>query len=130
MINLLDILEHKNINIEAKKTISNKEKNLIPLYSKQIKDEQNPVKIELMERKKYEIKSIIKTFIPFDNENYLVLGLDTGEIQIYEEKEKEDTKEKCLKKLLEINEFNDEINNLCEIDKDKLVASDIKKILK
>jgi hypothetical protein len=31
---------------------------------------------------------------------------------------------------LEINEFNNEINNLCEIDKDKLVASDIKKNIK
>ena len=56
MINILDILEHKNINIEAKKTISYKEKNLIPLYSKKIEDEQNPIKVELMERKKYEIK--------------------------------------------------------------------------
>ena len=129
IINILDLLGQ--VNIEAKKNLSiQKEKVLLPLYSRKLQEEYNAIKVEEMEKKIYEVNSIIKTFIPFDEQKYLVLGLDTGEIQIYEEKEDNENKELVLEKKLEINEFNNEINNLCEIDIDKIVASDIKSNIK
>ena len=128
IINILNVLGKKDTNIETKKTISLKEKISIPHFTKQFDDENKAIKVELMEKKRYELKSIIKTFICFDDNKYLILGFDTGEIKIYEEKE--ENKEKYLIKKLEINEFDNEINNLCEIDQDKIVASDIKKNIK
>ena len=124
IINILELLGQKDINIESKKNVLPKEKNLFPLFSKKHLEELNGTKLEFMDKKEYEINSIIKTFIPFDEQEYLILGLDTGDIQIYEEKE--ENNENILKKKLEINEFKNEVNNLCEIDLDKIVASDIK----
>ena len=123
--NIIDLLGQ--VNIETKKNCSI-QKVSIPIYSKKLQDEYNTIKVEEMDKKIYEINSIIKAFIPFDEQKYFVLGLDTGEIQIYEEKE--DNNELILEKKLEINEFNNEINNLCEIDIDKIVASDIKSNIK
>ena len=110
IINILNILGKKDINIETKKTISLKEKVIIPHFTRQFEDENNAIKMELMEKRRYEFNSIIKTFIPFDDGKYLVLGFNTGNIQIYEEKE--ENKEKLIAKKLEIKEFNNEINNI------------------
>ena len=129
IINILNILGKKDINIETKPTMSIQQENIpIPPFNSQYVKDTDPIKIELMKKQKYELKSNIKTFIPFDEQKYLILGLETGEIQISEEKE--ENNEKILIKKLIINEFNNEINNLCEIDKDKIVASDIKKNIK
>ena len=84
-------------------------------------DKKNIKEIKLikdMNKKKFELDSEIRCFLPFDKENYLILGMSTGEIIICEKKE-DDIKEK-----LRIKEFQSEINHICEIDKHLIIASD------
>ena len=134
-IDLLNSLGKKQINIESKKNLIVKEKKISPLYTDKIIEDTNKLKVENMEKKKYVIKKKVTTFTPFNEDKYLLIGLETGKIRIYKEilNEKNEKGEEIndyLKKILTIKEFYNEINNICELDSDKIVASDIKNKIK
>lgn len=140
----LDIYESyqkKDLKIETKSNIE-KEVNINNSITNTFTDYKGKNKIENMAMKNYELKSEVKSFITFNNNNYFILGYKTGEIELelYEKKnnvDKKETNEKIedknevtlFQKLL-IKEFQNEINNICEIDCDKIVASDIKNNVK
>lgn len=135
LIELQEIIGKKDTNIESKKNLAiQREKKIFQLYSDKIANDRNKIKLEFMEKKKYEFKSTITSFISFDENKYFVLGFKNGKIKIYEEannfNEKKEENENCLVKKLTIKEFDNEINNICGIDYDKFVSSDIKKMIK
>ena len=120
-IDILDEFYKNEINIEYKIYIKNRES----------EDEKNLKKIDKeikllkdMNKKHFELNSKITNLIPFDNENYLILGLGNGEISIC------CTKEDNLIEKLKITEFDKEIAYLCEIDKNIIVAADIDNYIK
>lgn len=130
---LIDILEEFNkteIIIESKTNINpeeenskieNNEKDQI-LKNKEIK------LIKDMNKKKFELNEKVKCIIPFDKDNdnhdFILLGLNSGEIKICE------TKDDRLNEKLSIKEFKREISHICEIDQNLFVASDINNNLK
>ena len=73
-----------------------------------------------MQKKIIELSSEIKTLKLFDKEKYFVLGLKSGEITINEQKESN------LDEKIKIKEFDFPINQICEIDKNLIIASDEK----
>ena len=115
-INILDDFNQTEVNIEAKSNIINKEKGKEDVEEK-INNEIKQIKE--MRLKKYELNIKIKCLIPFEKENYMILGMETGEIKIC------DSKEAGLKEKLNIKEFDSEINHICEIDKNLIIVSDI-----
>ena len=130
-INLLNKFIKKEINIEAKKSIViEKEKNIDHLSSNKSNDDINKIKVENMFKFKHELKSKVKYMIPFNEALFLILGFSDGNINIYEQQKNEKDIENNLIKKLSIKEFENEINNICEIDKDLIVASDIKNNIK
>ena len=117
-INILDDYNQTEINIEAKSNIINKEKIKEDAEDK-IKINKEIKQIKEMHLKKYELNNKIKCLIPFEKENYMLLGMETGEIKIC------DSKEAGLKEKLNIKEFDSAVNHICEIDRKLIVASDI-----
>jgi hypothetical protein len=131
-IDLLDNLNNKDLNIESKKNILlQKDKKLHALLPPKFNNNINELKIENMDKNKYELKHTVKKIIPFNEEQYIVVGLESGKIRIYEEqkKSKDENNEKegneYLNKKLTIKVFENSINNLCELDKDIIIGSDI-----
>ena len=117
-ITILENFNSQEISIEAKCNVIIPKKNN---EDNKNQDKKNIKEIKLikdMNKKKFELDSEIRCFLPFDKENYLILGMSTGEIIICEKKE-DDIKEK-----LRIKEFQSEINHICEIDKHLIIASD------
>ena len=80
--------------------------------------------IKDMNKKKFELNSKINCAIPFNDDNNLLLGLDSGEIKICE------TKDNGLFEKLSIKEFQKEISHICDVDKNLFVATDIIQNLK
>ena len=119
-ISILENFNSQEINIEAKcKVVPIKEGNE-DLKKKDKKN--NEIKeIKNMFKKKFELESPIKCFLPFNKKNYLMLGISSGEILICETKGDE------FKEKLRIKAFDYEIEHLCEIDKNLIIATDIKK---
>ena len=146
-LNVLDDYDKRNLDVESKKSLTiqtGKNNNALPkLFSDKYLDDENKTKVEYMKPLQYEFKSKVETLIPFNDGKYLILGLNSGKIGLYEEKKKiveieneknddEEEKENCwylFQKLL-IEEFKNPIKNLCAIDKDKIVASDKTNIIK
>ena len=88
-------------------------------------DKQNEIKlIKEMKRKILELPNDIKCFIPFQKENYVILGYNTGEIQIAE------IEGDIIKDKLKFKVFDLELSHICEIDKNLIIASDIKNNIK
>ena len=116
-INMLDDFNQTELNIEAKNNIINKGKG--KEMEEKVKNNKEIKQIKEMNLKKYELNSKIKCLIPFEKDNYIILGMDTGEIRICDSKENE------LKEKFNIKEFDSEINHICEIDKELIIASDI-----
>ena len=128
-ISLLDHFLKKEIKIETKKNILlESEKNKSPKIK--YMDERNRIKIENMDKNKYDLKSKIKCMIPFDNQKMLVIGFINGKIKIYEENKEKKANENKLNKKLTIKAFENEISNICELDRDLIIASDIKNNIK
>ena len=127
-ITLFDNLNKKDLNIESKKNISlhKEKKNKLPPQ----------IKIENMNEKKIVEKHNVKVLIPFDEEKYIIVGYDNGDIRIYDEpKEGKIENNECndnekINEKLTLEVFKNEINNICEIDKDIIIASDINNIIK
>ena len=135
LFDVLDDFDKKDLNIESKEKISIElKKNNSPienLLSEDKKIDIDGYKIENMEEKNYKLNSKVKCLIPFDSNNYFIIGYDTGEIELCKENIiDEEEKVFNLDKKLKIKEFNNEIDNLCEIDSDKIVASDIQNNIK
>ena len=127
-LSLLNKCIKKEINIEAKKSLTlEREKKFKSDISN---DENTKIKVENMVKFKHELKSKVKCMIPFNENKLLIFGLDNGKIRIYEEQKNEKKLENILIKKLSIKEFENEINNICGIDKDLIVASDIKNNIK
>ena len=122
LIDILDDFNKTEIIIESKTNIKNEEKEKINMRQTQLNKELKLIKD--MCKKKFELDSRINCLTPFDEDNYLLIGLNTGEIKICEAKEEE------LIENLVIKEFNFEISHICEIDKDLFVATDVKSNLK
>ena len=127
---------NKDINIEAKKNLNfiikkEKKPEINDLYSKDIIDNINKNKVENMESNKYQLKSSkIKCITTFNNDKTLIMGLNSGKIKIFEENEKYEKNENALVKKLSIKVSENEINNICQIDKDLIVVSDINYCIK
>ena len=119
-ISIFDNFKSKEINIEAKCRVQpqKKENEVIKKPEKKIKEIKE---IKNMSKKKFELESPIKCFLPFNKESFIMLGMKTGEIIISEVKG-EDFLEK-----LRIKVFDCEIEHLCEIDKNLIIAIDINK---
>ena len=142
-LEVLDDYNKKDINVESKKSLkftTGKSNQILPiLYSNKQIDDDNKNKVEFMEEKQYYCKSSVECFIPFKENKYLILGLNTGKIFVYEEEEKKvgdekenekNNDENNLSQKLIIEEFKNPIKCLCVIDEDKIVVSDIKNIIK
>ena len=137
LLNDINNISQKELKKESKiKDILRKDKQIGPLYSELKKDEIDKLKIENMNKRKYELGENATSFIPFDNDKYLIIGYENGLINIYQEKkapkeneknsdEKSENHDYFLGKLLSIKEFKYEINNICELDKGLIIASDI-----
>ena len=119
-ISIFDNFKSKDINIEAKCRIVPIKK-LSEYVIKPDKKIKEIKEIKNMFKKKFELESPIKCFIPFNKESFIILGMKTGEIIISEVKG-----EDCIEKL-RIKEFDCEIEHLCEIDKNLIIATDINK---
>ena len=119
-ISIFDNFKSKEINIESKcKIVPTKKVNeVIKKPDKKIKEIKE---IKNMSKKKFELESPIKCFLPFNKESFIMLGMKTGDIIISEVKG-----ENFLEKL-RINVFDCEIEHLCEIDKNLIIATDINK---
>ena len=119
-ISIFDNFKSKDINIEAKCRIvpTKKLNEYVIKPDKKIKEIKE---IKNMFKKKFELESPIKCFIPFNKESFIILGMKTGEIIISEVKG-----EDCIEKL-RIKVFEREIEHLCEIDKNLIIATDINK---
>ena len=119
-ISIFDNFKSKDINIEAKCRIvpTKKVNEYVIKPDKKIKEIKE---IKNMFKKKFELESPIKCFIPFNKESFIILGMKTGEIIISEVKG-----EDCIEKL-RIKVFEREIEHLCEIDKNLIIATDINK---
>ena len=119
-ISIFDNFKSKDINIEAKCRIvpTKKVSEYVIKPDKKIKEIKE---IKNMFKKKFELESPIKCFIPFNKESFIILGMKTGEIIISEVKG-----EDCIEKL-RIKVFDCEIEHLCEIDKNLIIATDINK---
>jgi hypothetical protein len=146
-LNVLDDYDKRNLDVESKKSLTiqtGKNNNALPkLFSDKYLDDENKTKVEYMRPLQYEFKSKVESLISFNDGKYLILGLNSGKIGLYEEKKKivevenekndeDEEKENCwylFQKLL-IEEFKNPINNLCAIDTDKIVASDKTNIIK
>ena len=92
-ITILENFNSQEISIEAKCNVIIPKKNN---EDNKNQDKKNIKEIKLikdMNKKKFELDSEIRCFLPFDKENYLILGMSTGEIIICEKKE-DDIKEK------------------------------------
>ena len=129
-LDILNDYEKKDLNIKSKENLLIEYKNRNPAIEKLRSDDKKLdeilFKVENMEEKKYELKSVVKCLTPFDSNNYLIIGYNTGEIELCKEniinKEENDLN---LDIKLKIKEFSTEISNICSIDNDKIVASDI-----
>ena len=119
-ISIFDNFKSKDINIEAKCRIvpTKKLNEYVIKPDKKIKEIKE---IKNMFKKKFELESPIKCFLPFNKESFIMLGMKTGDIIISEVKG-----ENFLEKL-RINVFDCEIEHLCEIDKNLIIATDINK---
>ena len=124
----LDLIQIKDLNIEKKNNLKTVQG--LTLYSESLKKKNNLNKIENMDKKKYEfdINVKVKCLSSFD-ENKLIIGLSSSEINILEEKKGNDS-EKYLELVKSIKEFKNEVNNICELDKDMFIASDIENNVK
>lgn len=129
-IDLLDNFLRKEIKIETKKNVilESETKNKSPKIK--YMDERNKIKIENMDKNKYDLKSKIKCMIPFDDQKMLMIGFINGKIKIYEENKEKKANENNLIKKLTIKAFENEISNICELDQDLIIASDIKNNIK
>ena len=76
-------------------------------------------KLDEMKKLKMEMQSEVKCFSSFNNDKNLIIGLDTGEIEVYEFCD-----EKTFKLKLKINEFHREIKFICELDCNILAVTD------
>ena len=134
-LEIYDNFIKKDLRIESKRNITIEiDKNISQISNLYI-DHEKKNKVENMIMKNYELKTEVKSFITFNKNHYFILGFNTGEIGLYEEKKyvnenKENEKKDNLFEKLSIKEFKNEINNICEIDSDKIVASDIKNDIK
>ena len=126
-INLLEKFSKKEINISAKKNLVIKtESKVNKLFSSSLSDEIDKLKVENMVNYKHEMKSSkVKCIIPFNENKMIIAGLSSGKIKIFEQQKKEDETTDLLIKKLSIKAFEKEISNLCEIDSDLIVATDI-----
>ena len=79
---------------------------------------------------KYEFKSKVNCLIPFKEKQFIILGFDTGKIKIFKENKNEREEGNNLIKMLTIQAFEKEIKNICEIDNDLIVVTDIENNLK
>ena len=119
-ISIFDNFKSKDINIEAKCRIvpTKKLNEYVIKPDKKIKEIKE---IKNMFKKKFELESPIKCFLPFNKESYIMLGMKTGEIIIGE------VKGENFMERLRIKVFDSEVNQLCEIDKNLIIATDINK---
>ena len=119
-ITIYDNFKSKDINIESKyrEVPTKKENEVLKNIDKKIKEIKE---IKNMFKKKFELESPIKCFLPFNKESYIMLGMKTGEIIIGE------VKGENFMERLRIKVFDSEVNQLCEIDKNLIIATDINK---
>ena len=129
-INLLNKFLVKENKIELKKKLFLKKEAKINQSIVYTNKDNNNLRIENMLENKYELKSKVKCLIPFKEKELIILGFDTGKIKVFEEHKKEREENYYLVKKLTIKAFENEIKNICELDNNLIVASDIKNNLK
>ena len=122
LIKILDEYNKNEIKIESK--INNNIQNIEKENSEKKHNNKEIKLIASMDKKHFQVDSKINCLIPFNQENYLLLGMKKGEISVCEAKGN-DFKEK-----INIKEFDQEITHLCEIDKNLFIASDINNKIK
>ena len=116
LIDILNEYDNKEMITETDNNMESKDK-----LAKKNPNIKNDVKlVNEMQKKIIELSSEIKTLKLFDKEKYFILGLKSGEITINEQKESN------LDEKIKIKEFDFPINQICEIDKNLIIASDEK----
>ena len=110
-------IKEENINKNIKE-FNDKEDEL---NIKQIKRKKNclKTKIEAMKILQLELNSEAKCFCSLNCENYLVIGLKSGKIEVYEF-----IQDEAFKSKIKINEFQNEIKFICELDINLFAATD------
>ena len=120
-IDLLNDFSNKGIIMEMSKDISGKE-------SKIISEKNELFKLENMIKMEYEFDSEVTYLAPFDKDK-IILGFNSGKIQISEEKMEENNQNSLIQKS-SIEAFENGITIICKIDKNLIVSSDNKNITK
>ncbi len=132
--NYIQILNDEiNFNINSQKikddTI-NENKNIFEEEEKKINLDEPPKKkkipkLDEMQKLRIELQSDVKCFSSFNKDKNIIIGLNTGEIDVYEFYGDSNFKFK-----LKINEFQRDIKFICELDTDIFAATDGKNIIK
>ena len=129
-INLLNKFLKKDNKIELKRKFVLKKEKKVNQRINYLDENNNNLRIENMIENKYELKSKVNCLIPFKEKQFIILGFDTGKIKIFEEYKKERENNFNLVIKLTIKDFENPIKNICELDNDLIIASDIKNNLK
>ena len=90
-----------------------------------IEKEKQKIKVKLSDMKsknQYKMTNIIKCFTVINNEKYIILGSDAGDIMIYESSILNG--DNVITKRLNIKEFKNQINSICELDNNTIAVSD------
>ena len=83
-----------------------------------LKEKRNK-KIVEMDKMKITFDSETNSFCPFNQEKYMLFGLKTGEIKMYQQ-----TNKSHFKFILSMKVFGDQVQHICELDKDLISATD------
>ena len=89
-----------------------------------LKEKRNK-KIVEMDKMKLNLDSETNCFCPFNQEKYMLFGLKTGEIKMYQQ-----TNKSHFKYVLSMEAFGDQVQHICELDKDLIAATDGKSTIK
>ena len=74
---------------------------------------------------KLNLDSETNCFCPFNQEKYMLFGLKTGEIKMYQQ-----TNKSHFKYVLSMEAFRDQVQHICELDKDLIAATHGKSTIK
>ena len=105
------------------KSINNliREKNKIVIEMEEEEKEKSQIKFSDMKLNKYKFENKIRCFNMI-KDKYIILGLDIGDVSIYELTKKKD--EYIIIKRLDIKEFKKPIKFICQIDNNIIAISD------
>ena len=129
ILQLLKVFNQMNFIVNCEKTkeeyLSKNSKNEKEEKNEKRKKNEKIPKLKIRKNLEINIDSEIKCFSSLNEDKYLALGLKSGIIEIHEIKNGEQTTQK-----LRINEFENEINLICELDINLFAATDGKKVIK